>query len=60
MNSKDEKLKAPSFAPIVGVTNYVLSLKNKKRLSDIKEDLTKDYSKGGLFSGIWRFITDLI
>jgi len=54
------ELKDPSLAPIEGVVNYVLSLTKKERLTDIKEDLTKDYGREGLFSAFWRFITQLI
>jgi len=54
------ELKDPALAPIEGVVNYVLSLTRKERLTDIKEDLTKDYGKEGLFSALWRFITQLI
>jgi len=54
------ELKDPALAPIEGVVNYVLSLTKKERLTDIKEDLTKDYGKEGLFSALWRFITQLI
>jgi len=54
------ELKDPALAPIEGVVNYVLSLTRKERLTDIKEDLTKDYGKEGIFSALWRFITQLI
>jgi cell division protein FtsA len=60
VETQDEVIKDTALSPIVGVTNFVLSLRNRKRLMDIKEDLTKDYSKGGFLSGILRFITDLI
>jgi cell division protein FtsA len=59
-DTQDEVMKDTVLSPIVGTTNFVMSLKNNKRIVDIKEDLTKDYSKGSIFSGIWRFITDLI
>ncbi len=50
-----------SLSPVVGVTDYIASLSDKKKLSDIKEDLTKSYEKGGgFFATIWRFITDII
>jgi len=58
--TQDENLKDPELSPVVGVTNYVLSLKNREKLSDIKEDLTKEYPKKNFFAQIWRFITDLI
>jgi len=58
--TQDEVMKDTLYSPLVGTTNFVISLKSRKRIVDIKEDLTKEYSKRGLFSGIWRFITDLI
>ena len=54
------EFKDPALAPIEGVVNYVLSLNRRERLTDIKEDLTKDYGKTGLFSSFWRFITQYI
>jgi len=58
--TKDEGLKDPEFSPVVGVTNYVLSLGNKEKLSDIKEDLTKEYPSKNIFTQFLRFITDLM
>ncbi len=50
----------PALSPVIGVTDYVLSLKNRKRLSDIREDLTKDYERTGFFASIRKFIAELI
>ncbi len=58
--SPEGELNDPSLSPIEGVVNYVLSLNKRERLTDIKEDLTKDYGKEGLFSTIWRFLTQYI
>lgn len=50
-----------ALSPIIGVTDYIISLTDRKKLSDIREDLTKSYEKaGGLFASLWRFITDII
>ncbi len=50
-----------ALSPIVGVTDYIVSLSDRKKLSDIREDLTKSYEKsGGFFASLWRFITDII
>ena len=50
-----------ALSPIVGVTDYILSLMDREKLSDIKEDLTKYYEKkGSFFASIWRFIADII
>lgn len=50
-----------ALSPIVGVTNYIVSLTDRKKLSDIREDLTKSYEKtGSFFASLWRFITDII
>jgi len=54
------ELRDPALAPIEGVVNYILSLNRKERLTDIKEDLTKDYGRDGLFSAFLRFITQFI
>ncbi|WP_456457304.1 cell division FtsA domain-containing protein [Thermovibrio sp.] len=48
----------PSVSPIDGVANYVLSLEEKKRFADVKEDLKG--ASGGLFSFIRRFIEHYI
>ncbi|WP_456341658.1 cell division protein FtsA [Thermovibrio sp.] len=58
--SPEGELKDPALSPIEGVVNYVLSLNRRERLTDIKEDLTKDYGKEGFFSAIWRFLTQYI
>ena len=50
-----------ALSPIVGVTDYILSLTDREKLSDIKEDLTRYYEKkGSFFASVWRFITDII
>lgn len=55
------EVKDVALSPIVGVTDYIVSLEDRERLSDIKEDLTKSYEKtGGFFAALWRFITDII
>jgi cell division protein FtsA len=54
------QLNSPALLPIEGVVNYVLSLNSKEKLTDVKEDLTKDYGKSGIFSLVWRFITQHI
>ncbi len=59
-NPTKTDFKDPALSPIIGVTDYVLSLKNRKRLSDIREDLTRDYERAGFFASLRRFITDLI
>jgi len=58
--AQDDVMKDTVYSPLVGTTNFVMSLRNRKRIVDIKEDLTKDYSERGIFAGIWRFILDLI
>jgi cell division protein FtsA len=58
--TQDDVMKDTALSPIVGTTSFVMSLRNRKRIVDVKEDLTKDYSKKGFLYGIWRFITDLI
>jgi cell division protein FtsA len=51
----------PALAPVVGAAHYLASLHKREKLTDIKEDLTKNFDSGkGLFSSIWRFISELI
>ncbi len=53
----------PSYAVVVGIRNYLVSVNDRKRLVDVKEDLTKSYSFGwgmGLWKGFLRFIMDII
>ena len=55
------EVKDVALSPIVGVTNYIASLEDRKKLSDIKEDITSSYEKtGGFFAALWRFIVDII
>ena len=50
-----------ALSPLVGVTDYIVSLSDRKKLSDIREDLTRSYERGGgFFASVWRFITDII
>ncbi len=54
-------VKDVALSPIVGVTNYIVTLMDRKKLSDIREDLTSVYEKrNGIFASIWRFIADII
>ena len=55
------KVNDVALSPIVGVTDYILSLMDREKLSDIKEDLTRYHEKkGSFFTSIWRFIADII
>ena len=60
VETKDPVHKDPSLSPIIGTANYVLSLRNRKKLSDIKEDLTKEFEERGFFGKIFQFISELI
>ena len=54
-------VKDVALSPVVGVTDYIVTLMDRKKLSDIREDLTKVYEKrSSIFASIWRFIADII
>jgi cell division protein FtsA len=58
--SKPDPVSDSSLSPVVGVSNYLSSLENREKLTDIKEDIRKTYGKVGWFQGIIRFLMDLI
>ncbi len=49
-----------SLSPVAGVFNYLISLEDREKLMDLREDIRRSHSKVGWFSGIWKFLMDLI
>jgi len=60
LETKDSYYKDPALSPLIGAANYVFSLKDRKKLSDIKEDLTKEFCGRGVWGRIFHFISELI
>ena len=59
-DAQDTVVKDTALSPAVGVANFLYSMSSGRKLTDIKEDITKSFSEQGWVPRIRRFIMELI
>jgi len=55
-----ERYRDPSYGPALGVAKFLSSMRNRKKLVDIREDFLKEQEKGSFIGHLLRFITDFV